>query len=302
MSLHSRRQVYFTFDFSGSDLKPIAVVNLECGPACKWVHVPVRTLPPAALPRDLADGCALKQVGPTEDVVTAALKRKVFLTKVQVENMLAAGSVARPKKGAKGGSVLKRDLVWALAKHYLGEELGEDSPEFLDIVNAVTYKGKAKLECPEAVLEAVNSMDTENQQAFKDLVLDARQEKEKIAQKDLEAVMEKKYEKYFAERAQRAEREKQAGRADAAAASSAPAAGAVPGPRGPQGPRERAPEAEPRRTGVTPASFKKLLPMAGAASGIYGKHEPKKWYRVEYPCSSADLCARWFNIALDIPR
>ena len=224
-----QRQVHFVLEFSDRDAtRPIFVVNLDCGQASKWMHVPVRPLPPAALPWELSGGCAFKQMGPLENLVLAALKRKVFFTRPQIENMLAASKVPRPKKGADGGSAKKRDLVLALAKHFLGAELGEDSPEFMDIVDAVTKQGKAKLECPETVLEAVSTMDTENQQAFKDLVMDARQEKEKIAQKELEAVIEEKYERAFAARKRKYEEQRWPD--DAARAPPGGAAGATSNP------------------------------------------------------------------------
>ena len=202
-----QRQVYFVLEFPDRDAtRPIFVVNLEFGQACKWMHVPVRPLPPAALPWELSGGCAFKQLGPLENLVPAALKRKVFFTRPQIENMLAASKVPRPKKGADGGSVKKKDLVLALARHFLAAELDDDS--LMVIVDSVTKRGKAKLECPEAVLEAVSTMDTENQQAFKDLVMDARVQKEKVQQQELEAVIEAKYERAFAERKRKYEEQR----------------------------------------------------------------------------------------------
>ena len=66
--------------------------------------------------------------------------------------------------------------------------------------------------------------------------------------------------------------------------ASSPRADAA-GSSGPQPDAERSAPGD-RRDKVTPADFKNLLPGRGSIHGIfYGKHDPAKYFRVEYPCA-----------------
>ena len=176
-----REKVYFLFDFD--DILPEWIFNTDCSSSNSMVFIPTDILPPSMLPVGTA-GCALRQVGPAEPLVVAALKRKAFFTRAEIDAMLAAEGLALPK----GSKKLKRNAHELLLKHYF-PNVPDD--ELLDLLGA--RKGAEKVSCHEEVLAAVSEMDEDNKNEFADVIKEAKEHVQKIKQKKLEAVMEEKY-------------------------------------------------------------------------------------------------------------
>ena len=184
--------------------------------------------------------------------------KRQFFVQAEILQLMAAEGVTAPRApngSGRRGRVVKYDLVKALVRHHF-PNLEEESPEeFEEICHAVSNRGKAKIVCPEDVIEAVGTLDPENEQAFSEIIKDAREQKEKIAAKELEVVIEEKYKALYAEREQAA----RAAERDAprpAAAPEPPAERAAPAARAPAAER-----AVPVARITAPPEFKQLLPQ-----------------------------------------
>ena len=268
-----REKVYFLFDFD--DILPQWIFNTDCSSSNPMVFIPTDILPPSMLPVGIA-GCALRQAGPPEPLVLAALKRKAFFTRAEIDAMLAAEGLALPK----GSPKRKKNAHELLLQHYFPNIPDDELQDLLGITKATE-----RVSCPEEVLAAVSEMDEANKNEFADVIQEAKEQMLKVKQKKLEAVLEEKYQAKLDqfERQHKRRMAPEAAGADAEAAPGAEAAApeqAADEPGGADqeaaaGPdasadrpaHERAPEAAPRAPAFlhhpvqAPEEFKSLLPQ-----------------------------------------
>ena len=240
-----------------------------------WRCVSYEALAPQQVPADLQDYCSvLRQTEPPQDIVRAAIKQGVFLTKEQIRNLwqIEKFEIPGPKQGSgKGGSLLKTDWVASLIKHYF-KDIDDTSDEYLKMFNSMMGSTKPP-GCAEEVIAAVKALDPISQEDFKHMKEVAE------TQRQLQAGRKKK---------------------PNAAAEPEPTGGHrddVGGKRAPQSPAEPSPSKQPRtpqaeRTRYTPGSLHALLPGKGTLPGVYLKRIPGgtngKVYQGFYPPSEKD--------------
>ena len=145
---------------------------------------------PAALPETVCGNnrTCLKQTGPPEGLVAAALRRGQFFTKDEVLKMMAAAGVEKPRRvvAGKNKAPLKIDLVKALVAHHL-PDLSEE--EQADISETICQQRKKDKEVPDEVLEAVSQLDEENRKHFGDIKKDAQDQMERRRKQQLADAM-----------------------------------------------------------------------------------------------------------------
>ena len=284
-------------------LQPHVLFNYTCSDdvrMAQYRHVPTQLLPPCCVPPELMRlGSAYKVTGPQQSMLKAAVWRGMCsMTVPQLRAIVATLPGAGPIAGTgKNGSVLKKDLCQHLITSLFPDASQEDRERML--VGLMGQRAATWTDTDQAICHMVAQLDVENQQEFEPVARHAKQRMEQKLKQETEqtmADMDKRTQKCIdaataklKSRIEELEKEAAAReKKDLEANEQGPSAGAeaASGSASAAEPVERAaPVATgPRRTGVTPAAFKDLLPGRGKILGdFFGKHDTgKPYYKVEY--------------------
>ena len=191
-------EVYLRID-PRSVKKPKFVFNLSLGEACPWRHVPVRIVPPACLDRTAPTGAVTVQVtGEDEDVVRAAIRNKTTLSVPQINSIMSALHIDRPKPktgSGKNGSICKIDLLRCLVNHLFPDLSAREREDLASGLVAKRQKGTLE-EAPDLLLQLTAAVGEREAQHFKKIQesaveeLEVREEKRKLTKKHKDAVAE----------------------------------------------------------------------------------------------------------------
>ena len=148
-----------------------------------WLHLPVELQHPLQTPASLNHfAVVLRQTGPPEQIVAAALKSGCYLTLAQIRSLHAAYKfpmISKPDGSGKNGNIVKKD--WALALlRFFHPEVSEN--EQTEMLRGLMGKNWRHLQATKVsrhasdILKAFNGMDHENQPEWVDLVAVAADE------------------------------------------------------------------------------------------------------------------------------
>ena len=152
-----------------------------------WNCVPTEVLHPWQVPLKLKHyGVLLRQCGPEQNLLPAALKRCIFLTRDQLEYMQQ--TIGFPMKakgqgsGVKGG-IVKRDYAQALIQHFYNDENSTEA-ERLQMLKGllgqgwrqVAKKPKVAEHMSDILAAAFKSLNPEDQREFSKMSLLAKDE------------------------------------------------------------------------------------------------------------------------------
>ena len=291
-------EVFFAFpeEVSSSILLPRWLFNDRLGSDCCWKNLPYKVALPTALPLELCDYCCvLEQTGPEQDIVHAALKSGIFLTREQLHSLWQVERflLPAPKQGSgKTGGLIKKDYVVAALKHYF-KGLDESSEEFQRMFNAA-MGSTHKAACPEDVLAAVAALDPISKEDFASMKQAAENQRDSQGQSS-----KKKRKQTDTNNDKEAEDDERDGTATQPPkpAESAPAPPSPThsrnaessSPRRAPGSASGLPQSERKR--YTPGELHTLIPGRGSMVGVYIKRSPGgpmgKCYQGFYPTTDA---------------
>ena len=179
---HIEFQVFLTIDPKPSSRIPIWMVNdrveSDDGSASGWQHLPFEVQHPFETPAALRGrfSVVLRQTGPPEGVVFAAVKHGCFLTVGQLKllhGVFRFPMVSKPNGHGKDGGVVKRDWADALIKFLFPDANTKDQWDMLQGIMGKNWKHlkheRVSRHSAE-ILTAFNGMDREDLRDFVDLV------------------------------------------------------------------------------------------------------------------------------------
>ena len=185
MSSNFSIQVYYTVDTNPGNL-PVWMFNdrVEVTETTTgWLHLPVELQHPLQTPDSLkCFAVVLRQTGPPEQVVAAAIKNGCYLTLAQIRSLHATYKfpmVSKPHGSGKNGNVVKKDCALALIRFFHSKASEKEQNEML---RGIMGKNWRHLQAEKVsrhssdILKAFNGMDYENQPEWVDLVAVAADE------------------------------------------------------------------------------------------------------------------------------
>lgn len=172
----------------GDGTKPSFIFNTDAGEQSPWKHIPTVLLPPCSAPRGF-EGVCLRQTGPQQELVRAAILLGENFTRDQLVEILSSASVETEKRPK---SMRKPELVEAVVQHFFPDLPKEEQDSIKERMCANSSNTK-KLDCPQDVVEAVSEMDVSEVKHFDKLREQAKEQLEHIKNKLLETVFEEKF-------------------------------------------------------------------------------------------------------------
>ena len=152
----------------------------------KWSAAALKPVIPSLVPPELGSrACVLSVKSPWESLLKASVRSGLSSINVETLKLIVkVNQVPLPPSGSGASKNLIRiDFAKALV-HWLFPDLAPDHPEFQRMLQSLAGNSKKKVvDCPESVLEAVQALDRENAETFKDLqkyALQAKTDKDEI--------------------------------------------------------------------------------------------------------------------------
>ena len=269
----------------GDQNGPIPLVNVHIDETkCEYRHIPVELTCAATLPKEIKSFGAAFRVIDVEGapLLASAVRLGTFLYLYQIKAILASLEGVPPlEKGAgsgKNGSFVKLDYSVQLVKFLFPDAEAEEQ---MVMVKHMCFPGTVKMaEKEKAILEYLDALDVENQQAFKEVKTMAKSDIEKWDDEGLRKKLGLPSKRQMTAQAAAPPEvastepcdDKEKKRTHPETAPSTEVADAV----------ERA----PKRSHVTPKEFKDLFPIESEGKMHCFFDAAQRCYRVSYPASS----------------
>ena len=155
-------------------------VNFSTVPeTTRWVHLRTQVLPPCTVPAAmqtfLGGGLQIRVLGDGEPLLKSAVQSGVKLKDAEIRQLMRDNGIAEPKKKP----CYKRDRVAAVVQHFFPGATSEEHEQMVEGMAGPKAKVEEVLECPQDILDYIQSLDPDNVGAFKYVLKVAQDVKER---------------------------------------------------------------------------------------------------------------------------